>query len=322
MTPDDHPSTELAPIAFPLLPIAVAELGEDAQTAFVEFFTAEIRNPNTRRAYLRAVCRYLDWTAEQRIELRQMRPFHVAAYIEQLQTELAAPSVKQHLSAIRMLGQYLVIHQILPTNPAASVRGPKHVVKTGKTPALENDDVKRLLQSIDTTTAAGLRDRALIGVMLYTFGRISAVLNLDVGDYFQVGRRMMVRFIEKGGKHHELPVHHAAIEYLDAYIAFLGDDGGPLFRSLDRSRKSFTGRRLDPREALSMVKRRCRRAGLGGSFCNHSFRATGVTAFLRNQGALEMAQYLAGHSSPRTTALYDRRNHEASLDEIERVRFT
>lgn len=116
-----------------------------------------------------------------------------------------------------------------------------------------------------------------------------------------------------------MPVHHTLVEYLEAYLAELGEAEGPIFRSINRQRTAFADRRLDRREALAMVKRRCRAAGLGGKFSNHTFRGTGITAYLSNEGQLEHAQYMAGHASPKTTKLYDRREQEATLDEVERI---
>jgi len=130
---------------------------------------------------------------------------------------------------------------------------------------------------------------------------------------------MRIRLQEKGGKHHEMPAHHTVVEYLDAYLAGLGEAEGPLFRTINRQRTGYTGNRLNRREALAMVKRRTRAAGLGDRFSNHTFRGTGITAYLSNDGALERAQYMAGHASPRTTKLYDRRDQEATLDEVERI---
>ncbi|MGE3563035.1 MAG: tyrosine-type recombinase/integrase [Phycisphaerales bacterium] len=215
--------------------------------------------------------------------------------------------MKQHLAALRMLGSFLVIRQVLAKNPAADVRGPTHIVTVGKTPVLTGADARNLFDSIETDTVAGLRDRALLGVMVYTFARVSAVTGLDVSDYYQVGRRMMIRLTEKGGRHHEMPAHHTAIEYLDAYLSRLGSDDGPLFRTITRGRNGYTERRIHRREVLAMVKRRCRAAGLGERFSNHTFRATGITAYLKNGGLLEHAQYMAAHASPTTTKLYDRR---------------
>jgi integrase/recombinase XerD len=303
----------------PVLPAPIADLGEDAARAFLDFFTAQIRNANTRAAYFRNVTRFLAWTEAQGVPLRGIEAFHVAAYIEALGLTHSAPTVKQHLAALRMLSAFLVVRQVLPRSPAADVRGPKHVVKTGKTPVLSGAEARELFEHISPDTLTGLRDRALLGVMVYTFGRISAVVGLDLPDYFQVGRRMIIRLQEKGGRHHDMPVHHTAIEYLEAYIRALGATEGPLFRTIKRTRDGYTEERLNRRNALDMVKRRCKAAGLGDRFSNHTFRATGITAYLKNGGLLEHAQFMAGHESPRTTKLYDRRAQEASLDEIERI---
>jgi site-specific recombinase XerC len=115
---------------------------------------------------------------------------------------MSKPTVKQHLAAIRMLFDWLVTGQVAATNPAHSVRGPKHVVKTGKTTVLDADQARKLLDSIDTTTVVGLRDRALISVMTFAFARIGAVVAMRVEDYCPQGKRWWVRRHEKGGKRH------------------------------------------------------------------------------------------------------------------------
>ena len=123
--------------------------------------------------------------------------------------------MKQHLAAIRMLGDWLVVNQVLPVNPAAAVRGPKHVVTKGATPVLTPAEARKLLESIDTGTLAGLRDRALLSVMLYSFARVSAVLGMRRQDYFGQGSRGWLRLHEKGGKRHDVPAHHRAAAALD-----------------------------------------------------------------------------------------------------------
>lgn len=306
----------------------LADLGEGAGKAFLDFFTSQIRNRNTRLAYGRAVFRFLGWVEARGMRLSQVEPVHVASYVESLGLAkklggggFSVASVKQHLSALKMLGSFLVIRQILPENPALVVRSPKLVVRTGKTPVLEGTDCRQLFDALQGDSPAEIRDRALLGIMTYTFARVSAVLTLEVADYFQVGRRMIFRFQEKGGRHHEMPAHHTLVEYMDAYLALLGTTEGPLFRSINRKRNGLTQNRLNRREALAMVKRRCRNAGLGDRFANHTFRATGITTYLKNGGQLEHAQFMAAHASPRTTKLYDRRAEEASLDEVERIIF-
>lgn len=131
-----------------------------------EFFTAHIRNPHTRRAYARAAGGFAAWCAANGLDhLRDVQAFHVAAYVERLQREVSAPTVKLQLAAIRMLFDWLVIGQVMPSNPASVVRGPRHSVKKGKTPALSAEEARELLESIDAGTLIGLRDRALIGLM-------------------------------------------------------------------------------------------------------------------------------------------------------------
>jgi len=244
---------------------------------------------------------------------------HVAAYIEALTGQLAKLTVKQHLAALRMLFDWLVVGQVLDVNPAHAVRGPKHVIKKGRTPVLDRDEARALL-AIDTSSITGLRDRALIGIMIYTFARIGAVLQMNVSDYFTQGRRGWVRLHEKGGKEHEAPCHHKLETFLDEYIAAAGiaiDKDGPLFRTTGRA----TGEqhRMTQPDAYRMIQRRTRAAGIKTKIGNHSLRATGITDYLKSAGTLEHAQAMANHSSPRTTKLYDRRGDELSLDEYERV---
>ncbi|CAN5856965.1 hypothetical protein BH24DEI2_BH24DEI2_18820 [soil metagenome] len=204
------------------LPALVVRAGEETQRSFVEFFVANIRNKNTRKAYARAVGSFLGWCEVRGLTLAGIDPIAVSAYIEGHPG--SAPTVKQHLAAIRMLFDWLVRHGSLKMNPASVVRGPRYVTKKGKTPVLEAEDARHLLDTIyigdinDTANLKGLRDRALIGTMLYSFARVGAVVNMALGDYYHVGRRSWLRLLEKGGKHHEVPVHHTLIEYLDAYI--------------------------------------------------------------------------------------------------------
>ena len=190
------------------VPAMVAEAGTRASKRFLDFFAAEIENDNTRLAYYRAVCSFFAWLEQHGIgELADIEPFHVAAYLKALKVSeggdrtvreraAARPTVKQHLAAIRMLFDWLVVGQVLAINPAHAVRGPKHVVKRGKTRVLNEDQARRLLGSIkisktikaedgsdkEVPRLVGLRDRALIGVMVYSFARISAVVAMEVED--------------------------------------------------------------------------------------------------------------------------------------------
>ena len=224
----------------------------------------------------------------------------------------------------RKLFDWLVVGHVVETNPASAVRGPSHSVTIGKTPILSAEEARALLQSIPDTTIAGLRDRALIGLMVYTFARITASININVGDVFREKRRLRVRLHEKGGKEHQMPCHHSLETYLLDYIepAGLGDDhNAPLFQTIGRGTRDLSGRRLNRTEAWYMVRRRAKAAGLNTAVCNHTFRGTGITAYLDHPDAkLEEAQKMAAHSDPKTTRIYDRRNQAVSQDEVERIR--
>ena len=311
------------------VPLIVQRAGERAAWRFLEFFTANIRNRNTREAYARAVRLFCEWLEVRGLEdLSALNPVIVSAYIEKLLGERSKPTVKQHLAAIRMLLDFLVTGGVLPFNPASSVRGPKHVVKRGKTSVLTADEARKLLDSIaiaredGTPDLLGLRDRALIGVMTFTFSRVSAAVSMKVGDYYPQGKRWWFRLHEKGGKRHEVPAHHNAEAYVDAYLeaaALREEKKSPLFRTSKGHSGLLSERPMSRNDALRMIYRRAAAAGLDAHASCHTFRATGITAYLENGGTVENAQAIAAHESPRTTKLYDRTSDELTLDEIERI---
>ncbi len=306
------------------LPTLIAAAGDRASLRFLEFFAANIRNPHTRRAYSHAVAEFLAWCDDAGVpSIAAVQPLHVAAWIEQQTRERAAPTVKARLAAIRHLFDWLVTGQVVPVNPASSVRGPSHVVKVGKTTVLEPEEARALIDSIDIGTPIGLRDRALIGLMVYSFARIGAAIGMKVEDVFTQNRRLWVRLREKGGKPHAMPCHHNLETYLHAYIegaSLDGDPKGPLFRTIGRGTGQLTRTPLPQANAHAMIGRRATAAGIATKLGNHSFRATGITAYLKNEGTLEKAAQMANHASTRTTQLYDRRREELSLDEVERIR--
>jgi site-specific recombinase XerD len=306
-----------------IVPAIIADVGELAAKRFLEFFAVTIRNKNTRDAYMRACRSFFDWCDENRVGgLMDIEPIHIAAYIEILTTSMEPPTAKQNLAAIRMLFDWLVTGQIIASNPAHAVRGPKHSQKRGKTPVLMPDQARQLIDSIELNKPVDYRDRALIGMMVFSFARISAALDCRVGDFAPRGRRWWLTLREKGGKRHEMPVHHTLDEYLEEYIAVAGVEGdkkGWLFRSSPRRSGELSDNRLDRTAAWRMVRRRAKNAGILEEIGNHTFRATGITAYLNAGGALEHAQGMAAHSDPKTTKLYDRTSDVVSLDEVERI---
>ena len=316
------------------VPAIIAAAGDKASEHFLEFFAATIRNKNTRAAYVQAAAQFFRWCEQYDLRLASIRPLHVSAYIES--KALTAPSIKQHLAALRGLFNWLVVKQVVPENPALFVKGPKFSRKIGITPIMEAKEMRVLLDSTPTTRRIkiarnhgggykevadikGLRDRAAMAIMGYTFARVSAVVGLTRRDYRLEGKRARLRLLEKGNKEQLVWLHHEAEAYLDAYIAAAGIDDGeaPLFQSLDKAHK-LTGEAISRRDMLRVVKARCIAAGLSEAFCNHTFRGTGMTVFLSNGGSLEAAQDMANHADRRTTKLYDRRKDLAKLSEIER----
>lgn len=304
-------------------PALVTAAGERAGVRFLEFFASAIGNSHTRRAYARAAGDFLVWCAGTGVpSIAAVQPLHVAAWIE-LQTQThAAPTVKQRLAAIRHLFDWLVTGQVVPHNPAASVRGPAHSARSGKTPVLEAAEARQLLDSIDASTPMGLRDRALIALMVFSFARIGAALAMRVEDVYVQQRRLWVRLREKGGKAHAMPCHHTLEAYLHAYLDDSGltaDPKGPLFRTIARGTGQLSTTPLPQANAYAMVRRRAVAAGIATKIGNHTFRATGITAYLKNGGTLENAAAMANHASTRTTQLYDRRRDDINLDEVERI---
>jgi site-specific recombinase XerD len=307
-----------------LVPALIADAGDPAAWRYVEFFTANIRNPNTRRAYARACVNFFAWCDERGLTLTTIRAHDVATYIETRQLTHSAPDVKQQLAAVRMLFDWLITGQIVSVNPAAAVRGPKHVVKTGKTAVLDAKEWRTLIDSIPTETLRDRRDRALIATLTYSFARINAALKMKVEDLRPKGAGWQIQLHEKGGKQHVMPCHHALAEELRAYIDAAGiadDRKGYLFRTAPGHNASvLLEKPMAQADAWRMIRRRALAAGIQAPIGNHSFRATGITAYLGNGGALEHAQEMAAHESPRTTKLYDRTKERLTQDEVERIR--
>jgi site-specific recombinase XerD len=318
-------------------PAIVLAAGANARFAYDEFFGAEIENDHTRRAYRKAVHRFLAHCDARGINLREISPAVVGEYIRTLQTEsrvdkhgvvirpakaASKPMKKLHLAGIRHFFDKLVVRHAVALNPALSVRGPKLKVVEGKTMALSVKQARELLGSIDTGGVVGLRDRAVVAVMMYTAARVGAVAKLRGVDYYTDGTQWVFRFDEKGGKVRDIPCRHDVEGYLREYMEAVGDigDDAPLFRTADRRTKALTKNGMTANDILRMVKRRFKEAGLPArQLVCHSFRATTITDLLEQGVSLEDAQYLAGHADPRTTRLYDRRKRQVTRNIVERI---
>lgn len=315
----------------PKLPAALTASGPDVLSIVLQFLAAEIRNANTRRSYTLAIEAFFDHASTRPggNQIETLTPLHIAGWVENMQmVGLSIPTVKQRLAALKRVFQYLTANGVLRINPAASVRGPKYSAKRGKTPVLTAEETRQLLDSIDCSTLIGLRDRAIIATMVYTFARIGAVSRLLVEDVFVQKRRLWLRLEEKGGKCTEVPCHHNLEAYLTAYMEAADLHQHPkafVFQTMLREdgvmgrAGRLSGRPMIQQLAYSMLQRRAREAGLDTNICNHTFRATGITTYLQNGGTLERAAHIANHTSTRTTQLYDRRPDDITLDEIEKI---
>lgn len=314
-------------------PEALPALSSHAEAIRImrQFFEAELRSAHTRRAYQNAATHFFRTVGQEQggDRLETINPLHISSWLNRMAGEgLSLPTIKQRLAALRHLFQVLARERIIPVNPAAVVRGPAYSAKRGKTPVLAAEEARRLLDAIDTGTLMGLRDRALIGTMVYSFARIGAVLLMKREDVFTQQRRLWLRLHEKRGKRHDVPCHHTLETYLCEYIEAGGITAPnvPLFQTLARAAgraggnwNALSGKPMSQSIAWRMVRRRALAAGIGTAVCNHTFRATGITTYLKNGGTIERAAVMANHTSTRTTQLYDRRPDDITLDEVERI---
>ncbi len=323
---DEGSSTAIGPAIDPSgMPAVVAEAGPGAQFAWEEFIYGTISNPNTRAAYLHNIRRFFEWLEEThpQVDLARITPRIVRGYLDQHPGAVATK--KQHLSALRHFFDVCVTRHAMALNPALSVRGERHSVIEGKTPEITIRECRKLLKSIDLETPIGKRDRAVIYVLIYTAARIGAVANLTLGDYYNAGDQWMLSFMEKGGKSRQIPVRHDLQRVLNEYLAEAridlsqADKKAPLFRTLPRREKQFTGKSVTRIVLSKMLKKRFKEAGLSDRLSGHSFRVTTITDLLEQDVPLEDVQRLAGHADPRTTRLYDRRKKKVTRNIVERI---
>lgn len=315
-------------------PAIIRFAGNNARFAYEEFFAGE-ENSHTERAYRHAVHRFLAHCESLSVALPNVTPGIVSDYLKKLQADIkikrgesprtrpaSKPMRKLHLAGIRKFLDKCVERHAIALNPALSVRGPKHSMTEGKTPALSVQQARDVFASIDTSDIVGLRDRAIIAVMVYTAVRAGAVAKTRRQDFYSDGRQSVFRFDEKGGKVRDIPCRHDLEEFMREYLAAAGESGDdtPLFRSAIRRTKQLSENRMTENDVLRMVKRRFKNAGLPAHRLTcHSFRATTITDLLDQGVPLEDVQYLAGHSDPRTTRLYDRRKRQVTRNIVERI---
>jgi integrase/recombinase XerD len=298
-------------------PAIVKAAGKGAEFAWEEFFQAEIANAHTRKNYMHAVRQFLAWVDGRGIELPGVSPGDVGEYLQGL--EVATPTKKLHLAALRRFFDRLVNRHVCVINPAATAKAERHSVVEGKTPDIGTAQARALLKSIAVGDAVGLRDRALLAVLAYTAARVGAVAKLTLKNLVSDGSQYTLRFAEKGGKSREIPVRYDLEQFLLAYVQAANIAEGPLFRTANRKTKMLTKNPMTGIDICRMMKRRLKAAGLPGHFSPHSFRVTTVTDLLEQNVPLEDVQYLAGHADPRTTRIYDRRRRKVTRNIVERI---
>ena len=303
------------------LPPVVILAGPAAQVAWDEFFAGQCRNKHTKAAYLRAVKRFLAWIEPTGCPLERITPGMVGNYLDSL--PFAAPTKKLELAALRRFFDVLTVRHITVINPAASVRGDRHQVLEGSTPAITPTQARALLNSIDTTSVVGLRDRAILGCLAFTAARAGAVASLKRGSFTYDGTQFRLRFQEKNAKRRDVPVRYDLerflLEYLEAAKLNDAPVQTPLFRSAVGRSNRLTAENVTALDIWRLVKRRLHAAGLPEHLSPHSFRVAVATDLLSQSVPLEDVQFLLGHSDPRTTRLYDRRQREVTRNLVERI---
>src|SRR5579871_702571 len=305
-------------------PEIIMRAGKRATFAADEFFFGRIRNEHTRAAYMVAVKRFLRSVDRAGLELNRITPRDVGLYLDGLRNENTSVATrKQHLAALRHFFDVLVTRHAMILNPALSVRGERYQVVEGKTPEITVKGARQLLHSINTITPVGLRDRAIVGVLIYTAARAGAVASLKRGSLYYSADQWMLHFDEKGGKSREIPVRHDLSQMLSGYIDAAGirdaSKDTPLFRTARRKTGRLTEKQMSGVDVYRMFKRRAEDAGLPAHLSPHSVRVTALTDLLEQNAPMEDVQRLAGHADPRTTGLYDRRQKKITRNIVERI---
>lgn len=287
---------------------------------FLELLGARVRNPNTRSAYRVAWRSFLAFCSARQLELEHVKAYHIGAWLDQHPGSRATQ--RQHLAAVRLLFDHLMMRGVVEYNPASRAKPPRLVREFSHTPIFEEAEIVAFLDSIQSFSPKDIRDKAIFCVLLYSWCRVSALINLKVADYYERAGQRWLRLEEKRGKEHEVPVHSKAKEAIDRWLEVFGltsNPAAPLFPAFGKDRETVELKHLDRRSVLKLVDKRATLSGIVKRVCCHSFRATGITEYMNAGGTIEIAQQIAGHKSPSTTRIYDRSRDRLTIEEIERV---
>lgn len=291
-------------------------------SAYGNFFSQTL-NENTNQAYANGIKLFCEFLTGMGLkDILDIEPKHVAEFVSHMSdSDYGVGTTRLYLSATRMFLDACVVDGLISVNPAKAVKLPRQSSRTGKTPVIIPEQVRQILNSIPRVTQADYRDRALIGLMVFSFFRVSAALALTLRDYELRGEQRWIIGEEKGSKRHEMPVHPSLEALLDEYIEFTGiaAPSTPLFQSSNARGGKLTGRSFDRTAAWRMVRRRAKAGNVHRDIGNHSFRATGITTYLNAGGSLEDARIMANHSNATTTKLYDRTGDRVKIQEVNRI---
>ena len=238
MTVDSQTEEEKV-ITFDLLPGTSESTRAKTAETFLELLGARVRNPNTRSAYRVAWRSFLAFCSARQLELENVKAYHVGAWLDQHPGSKSTQ--RQHLAAVRLLFDHLMMRGVVEYNPAARVKPPKLVRESSRTPVFEQAEIAAFLASIKPNTLKGIRDKAIFSVLLYSWGRVSALTSLRVADYYERGGQRWLRFQEKRGREHELPVHSKAREAIDLWL-----ENPRVLRFLNRPRLRLSWRPSSP----------------------------------------------------------------------------
>ena len=302
------------------IPSRVIESGAPARHAWADFFDGVIANDLTRDAYRRAVRSFLNWPGLHSRQLHEITAADVGKYLREMEGSLSKK--KQHLAGLRRFFDLLVERHVCLINPAAVARTERAQVTEGTTPRITERQSRRLLAVIDEETNVGKRDRAIVGILMWTGVRAGSIARLRRSDYYETGEQTVIRFDEKRRRKREIPVRSDLRAVMRTYFECVATQHSqsPMFFTARGNTDTFTDRPIAGRDISRMLKRYLVRAGLPDNLSPHSYRVAVATDLLEQGVPLSDVQYLLGHADPRTTRLYDRRQKRVTRNIVERIR--
>jgi site-specific recombinase XerD len=291
-------------------PLTAAEFQGLADVPAASEWFANIDNPQTRRAYQADLQDFMGFVQLQSAdELRLVTRAHVIAWRKRLETrELSGSTIRRKLSALSSLYEFLCEANAVLANPVDGVKRPKADVNEGKTPALGDHQARRLLAAPPADTLKGLRDRAILSVLLYHGLRREELASLKVRDVQSRRGVPHLKVHGKGSKIRFVPLHPASQEALHAYLEAAGhasDADGALFRPLKNPVSGALDQAITPDGVYKLVRGYARKIGV--EIGAHALRATAATNALEHEADISKVQEWLGHANIATTRLYDRR---------------